>query len=68
MKVLAPYTREYVVIPRNMRAARVRQYVGACAVSTPGATVPKEEPMIKEQRYIGVAFVPYYRNSIEEGE
>lgn len=61
-------TEPHVVIPRNMRAARVRQYVGACAVSTPGSIIPKEEPMIREQQYIGAAFVPYYRNSIEEGE
>lgn len=61
-------TEPHVVVPRNMRAARIGQYVGACAVSTPGATVPKEEPVIREQQYIGAAFVPYYRNSIEEGE
>lgn len=56
----------HVVIPRNMRAAMVRQYVGVCAVSSPEVVIPKEESMIREEQYIGAAFVPYYRNSISE--
>ena len=57
----------HIVIPRNMREARVRQYVGVCAVSVPEVTIPREEPVIKERQYIGAAFIPHYKNSISEG-
>lgn len=56
----------HVVVPRNMRAAMVRQYVGACAVSSPELAIPREEPVIREEQYIGAAFVPYYKRSISE--
>lgn len=58
----------HVVIPRNMREARGRQYIGVCAVSTPEVTVPIREPGIREERYIGAASIPHYRNIISEGE
>lgn len=56
----------HVVVPRNMRAAMVRQYVGACAVSSPELAIPREEPLIREEQHIGAAFVPYYKRSISE--
>lgn len=59
-------TEPHVTVPRNMRGAMIGQHIAVAAVASPEIAIPKKTPLIKEEQYIGAAFIPRYKNIILE--